>query len=315
MKQISTVMVFALACASCKMVTEGTGSGATDESSSSSGGGGDDDVDDDGPTGSPTTTPSSDDESSTGGDGSTTNWLDETTDGESSSTGEPEPDDWALEFSGSSRAVKVGDGGEYEWTASSFTVEAWVQIQDTDATGIIFGSENMESTAGWAFYLHPDWHTFVFSYLDGTQINRLAMGPTVEEIGEGWHHLAATKDDDTVFLHVDGVTVVADNQANGAISAAGGTIWTIGGTPTEDPTSFWRLKDVAIDDIRISQFPRYDGNFDPPEMFEDDCDGACTINLLLTLDEGDGIIAGDDVVSDVVFTIEDPEWVVGHSDG
>ncbi len=312
MKQISTVVVFALACASCKMVTEGTGDGGGSESSSSSGDEADDDTGDSGP--EPTTMPSSEDDTTTEGEDDTTT-EGESSEGESSSTGEPLPPDWALEFSGSSRAVKVGDGGEYTWDEPNFTVEAWVQIQDVDATGIIFGSENLQSTAGWAFYLHPKWRTFSFSYIDGTQINRLTMGPSVEQIGEGWHHLAATKDGDTVFMHVDGVAVVADNQSNGAMSAAGGTIWTIGGTPTEDPTHFWRLKNAAIDDIRISQFPRYDGNFDPPTTFEDDCGGACTINLILSLDEGEGIIAGDDVVSDIDFTIEDPEWVEGYSAG
>jgi hypothetical protein len=270
----------------------------------------DDDADDDGPSGTSSADDDTDDESSSD-EGSTSDDGAEADD-ESSSTGEPEPPDWALEFDGSSRGLKIGEGGEYEWTASDFTVEAWVQITDTDSTGIIFASENLDSTAGWAFYLHPDWHTFVFSYLDGTQINRMTMGPTVTEIGEGWHHLAATKDGTTVFLHVDGIAVVADSQANGAISSAGGTKWTIGGTATEDPTSFWRLKDAVIDDIRISGFPRYDGNFEPPTAFVDDCGGACTINLILSLDEGEGIIVTDETF-DVDFTIEDPEWVPGYA--
>ncbi len=297
----------------CKMVTEGTG---TAESSSSGESDGADDVDPDDDTadddeaegtsddGDDTTGDSEDDTSSSGDDAEAST--------DESSTGEPVPPDWALEFDGSSRALKIGDGGVYEWTHPNFTVEAWVEIKHADATGIIFASENPESTAGWAFYLHPDWHTFAFSYLDSDQINRLTMGPTVEEIGVGWHHLAATKDGDTVFMHVDGVAVVADDHPDASMSSAGGTVWTIGGTATDDPTSFWRLKDVVIDDVRISQYSRYGGNFDPPTVFEDDCNAECTINLILPLDEGDGIIAEDALVSDVEFMIEDPEWVAGY---
>ncbi len=301
----------------CKMVTEGTGDGS--ESSSSEGTDdeaddvdpADDTADDNGLEGTseddgPDTTGDTENDSSSAGDEAED---DSTGD---SSTGEPEPPDWALEFDGNSRALKIGDGGVYEWTTPNFTIETWVEIKDTEATGIIFASENPESTAGWAFYLHPDWHTFAFSYLDSDQINRLTMGPTVEEIGEGWHHLAATKDGDTIFMHVDGVAVVADDHPDASLSSAGGTVWTIGGTATEDPTSFWRLKDTVIDDIRISEFSRYAGNFDPPTIFEDDCGAKCTINLILPLDEGDGIIAEDALVSDVEFMIEDPEWVPGY---
>lgn len=313
MKTITTLAIgLALFACGCPMVTEGTMTGS--DSSSSSSDAGDDDV----TTLNTVTTvdgSESDDSDSSGDETESSSGGDDTdASTEESSTGEPLPPDWALEFDGTSRGVKIGDGGEYEWTAPNFTIEAWVQILDTDATGIIFASENLASTAGWAFYFHPDWRTFVFSYLDGTQSNRLTMGSTIEEIGEGWHHLAATKDEDTVYLHVDGVAVVVDNQANGAMSSAGGTIWTIGGTATADPTSFWRLKDTVIDDVRISEFSRYSGNFDPPVVFEDDCGAACTINLILTLDEGEGIVVGDDA-SGVDFTIDAPEWVEGYTGG
>lgn len=218
------------------------------------------------------------------------------------STGEATTD-WALAFDGTSYARKIDDG-DVPWSTTDFTVETWAQIQDTNATGIILDSATMDFTSGWVLYLHNESHTLVFSFFDESHQNQVVMGPTVESIGTGWHHLAGTKIGDTVFIHVDGVTVTTQTVAP-TLAFDPTTLWSLGGSPDDDPD--YRLKDVAIDDLRVSGFARYDADFDPPIEY----DPASPSIVLLTLDEGDGFLLGD-ADSGISFGINDPVWIPGH---
>ena len=254
-------------------------------------------------TSSPSTTTST---SESGTDDSTTDdptfGDDATTTHGSDSTGEGVTD-WALAFDGSSYARKIDDG-DVPWSSADFTVETWAQIQDTGATGIILDSATMDFTSGWVLYLHNESHTLVFSFFDENHQNQVVMGPTVESIGTGWHHLAGTKIGDTVFIHVDGITVTTQTVAS-TLAFDSSTLWSIGGSP--DDNIDFRLKDVALDDLRVSAFARYDADFDPPVEY----DPASPSVLLLTLDEGDGFLLGDEK-SGISFGINDPVWIPGH---
>lgn len=228
---------------------------------------------------------------------------DSATSEETSSTGE-EISDWALAFDGTSYARKVEAGGP--WPSSDFTVETWVEIQDPEATGIIFDTADVGFQNGWVLYLHNDWHALVFSFFDATHYNNVVTGPTVAEIGTGWHHLAATKSGGTVRIYVDGVTKVTQSVPP-SLSFDDSALWSIGGSP--DDNADFRLRDVVVDDVRLSSTARYTDDFDPPSSYDPD---DANVILTLELDEGSG---GTAMSSDgsASFSIDNPTWVPGNS--
>jgi len=229
---------------------------------------------------------------------------DEGTDGTDGSTGEPTTD-WALQFDGTSYARMADIDDSFTWPSSDFTVEVWAEIHDTDATGIIFDTANVQFQDGWVLYLHSEYDALVFSFFDENHQNAVVMGPTVEEIGTGWHHFAATKADGEVFIHVDGMTTTQE-QVPSTLSFDNTALWSLGGSP-DDNVDF-RLTNVTIDDIRISGFARYQTDFDPLPAYDDDE----SVILLLRLDAGEGDVVIDEI-SAADFAVENPRWVPGNT--
>lgn len=225
--------------------------------------------------------------------------------GSSESSGE-ERVDWALAFDGTSYGRKINDGGAVPWTVADFTVEVWVEIQATSATGVIFDSTDAAFTTGWVLYFHNDMHALVFSFFDDAHSNQVIVGPSVEEIGTGWHHLAATKSGGQVFIHVDGTAMMTASVPPSM--AFDQILWSLGGNAVGDPA--FRLINTALDDLRVSGFPRYEAKFDPPVAYDDDAE---SVILLLRLDEGEGVVASDAEASEVSFSVESPSWVPGNS--
>jgi len=298
-------ILFALALLSplaCKMVTEGDGKA---EESSSSGDASDttasDSLDDEG------TSDGTDEDvdPTTDSGGSSGDEDDEASESSSGSTGESSTD-FALHFDGSSYARMSEVEPTFAWPSSDFTVEAWVEIHDTNARGIIFDTANVQFSDGWVLYLHSEYNALVFSFFDENHQNQVVMGPDIEDIGTGWHHFAATKSDDTVFIHVDGVTK-AEQQVPSTLSFDDSTLWSLGGSPDDNPD--FRLTDVTVDDLRISGFARYESDFDPLPAYDDDE----SVILLLLLDAGDGDVATDETRA-VDFDVENPEWVPGNAE-
>ena len=305
--RFSTLTIL-LAIAACEFPEEGTGQGASSSGFTDS----DNGTDPSSVTTTATVTgPGTSDPSdaSSSEDGGTTEDDTDPTFGESattthgeSSTGEPSTD-FALSFVGDSHAKSADP---VSMTAVDYTVETWIEFSSDDATGIILDQQDAGFTNGWSLYVHPEWHALVFSFFDGEHANQIAVGPSVAEIGVGWHHIAATKDGDALYLHVDGVgsapTTVSDTMSQGDIHL------TIGANLFA-PEVF-TLQGAVIDDLRISSFPRYADDFDPPVVF--DAEDPESIDLLLSLDEGAGVSASDDLVSEIVFVVSSPAWVPGH---
>jgi len=182
--------ILTLLCA-CRMVTEGTGEGGSSSESSSEDSSGDDSI---------ATSDTADAESTSGGGSTSESSGGEESEGSSSgdeSTGEPITD-FALHFDGSSFARKIDDGNDYTWQSSDFTVETWAEITSLDARGVIFDTTDANFSSGWVFYIHNEFNALVFSVFDDAHMNHVVLGPSIDEIGMGWHHLAATKSGNTV---------------------------------------------------------------------------------------------------------------------
>jgi len=225
---------------------------------------------------------------------------------EESSTGNVVPD-WALAFDGTSYARKLGNGGAFGWSAQDFTVEVWLKIENESATGVIFDGTNDTFTSGWVLYLHNDWHAVVFSFFDDTHYNNVVVGPSVDAIGTGWHHVAATKSGDAVWIHVDGVSWDPVPVAE-TVAVDPTTLWSLGGNSQDDPNFY--LRDAAVDDVRISEVARYTSDFDPPATYDADTEAVL---LLLRIDEGEGSMTSDDEAGYIDFSVDSPAWTLGNT--
>lgn len=221
-----------------------------------------------------------------------------TTIGEESSTGEV-IEDWALAFTGANLVTS----DPFMWTSDEITVEAWIEIQDTDATGILIDAQDPFGATGWTLYIHNDWHAFTFSFFDAAAIQQLVVGPAIDDVGTGWHHVAATKNGGQVYIHVDGVSwnpVPVSSMMSSSMNAI-----SLGDRPDGQGLS---LEGMTIDDVRISDLAIYTNDFIPEVDFAVE---ASTV-VLLDFDEGTGDQAHDQV-SALTFSIETPDWVVGYA--
>lgn len=304
MRRHALLPLAAFLCA-CPLVTEGNPAFEDSGSSSSSGDDGGTEADDDDTAPVDSTEGGDEDPQESGSssedDGSSSDEGDEGE--EESSTGEPITD-FALRFNGLSSARKTTNDGSYGWTHKDFTIETWVYVEDEDATGVLFDAQDGYAI-GLSFYLHPEWHSLVFSFYDEDHQNWVVTGPQVASIGVGWHHLAVTKNAETVYLHVDGITEQVDTVADELFYAP--VTLTLGAIFNYDDA--WSLKHASIDDVRITSIPIYDSNFDPPLVFEDSFEDYGV--MLMDFDEGDGILATDSI-SFMQFEIDEPEWVEGN---
>lgn len=295
-----------LLCSACMKMNE-EGWGTTEESSSSSTSDNPTSVTSADTTEDPTISDPSESTDPSGAESSSHG--DDPSSGEDSSTTTGEVlKDYALEFDGKSYARKVEDGGDFQWPASDFTVEVWAEIRDTDATGVIFDTTNAAFSSGWVLYLHNDWHAIVFSFFDENHQNQVVMGPLVEDIGIGWHHLSATKYDNTVTIHVDGATMTTQTVPS-SLSFDNSTLWTMGGSQVADPA--FHLRDASVDDVRITGFARYGDDFDPPPAY--DADDTESVILMLLLDAGEGDLVSDEI-GGVDFNVENPAWGSGNAE-
>ncbi len=242
-------------------------------------------------------TTSADDGSSGESDGS-----DSGTDGTSDSGTTGETTDWALAFDGDSHARSFAD---YGWGLDEITVEAWVQITDIAATGIIVDAQAPTLDGGWAFYIHPESGRLIFSFFDDQGATHFLEGPATTEIGLGWHHLAAVKAHDVgISLFVDGVLEIQQGPVTQAISDVYTQI-TIGGH-VNDSDDF-ALRGASIDDVVISRAALYGDDFIPSSEPTSNPDTM----LLMRFDEGEGTSTSAEDLE--VFTIVWPTWVPGHS--
>lgn len=295
-----TLILWAAICCACSFPEEGLGEA---ESSSSSG---------DGTTQPPTTattdvtsaatTATSSDDPSSSDDGESTeeSTSDASTD-EESSTGEPDVTDFALKFAGNG---SVQTTGPLAWGPLSFTIEAWIEITSFGAKGILIDQQNTDFNAGWMLCFHPESGAIFASFFNEDGYAQVVSGPTAEEIGLGWHHIAMTNTGSTLLIHVDGTSEAVDSVSQSVATV----IAPIRIGHNDNAGDEWSLTGATIDDIRMtSDEARYTSSFDPPVVFE--ADDLGTISLLVDFDEGDGVSAS--AADGIIFEVDGINWVPG----
>lgn len=293
MKKLGIVAMLLTACFSeSDMLGSTTSSSSGDSSSSTS-----EDLDSSG------SSTGNDESTSAAAETSTTHsGVDSTTgtdDGSSeSSTGDPITD-FALYFGGDGQLVS--DEAIDLQLGQSYTVEAWIRIDSTDAHGPIVVHRGV-GTTGWSLQVSSAPSAFIFGFFDNNGTWTDLASSDLSEYGNGWHHVAAVKDMSTLHMYVDG-NMVASKVCPSGVSAPSVEVQigtNAGGS----------LLSIAVDDVRISEGARYEASFKPQAEIEADL----LTRLLLVLDEGVGLVASDDGPDAWSFSTTGTLWVAGNTE-
>ena len=201
---------------------------------------------------------------------------------------------YALDFDGSTQYVNALS--DIEW--GSFTIEAWVYPDALDHLSAIVSDIN--NSAG-HYYKNVELAVSTngsLSFTMGAGSGWSFLNSTATVPVGAWTHVAATYDNGTMAVYINGV---ADNTATSSLSQESGQLY-IGARPGNlDVTDFFW--DGRIDSVRISDGVRYASGFTPPTTMTAD---SSTLGLW-SFDEGSGTVATNDAGDD--GSIEGATWV------
>lgn len=195
----------------------------------------------------------------------------------------------ALSLDGVDDLVAVSGNSSLDYTGGELTIEAWIKPDAADPDGVILSQPwNNSNQYNYALLYNSGVITFV---LGGDTTSFLAAG-TASATAGSWHHVAATVDKNgTMRLFVDGTA--AGSQASGITSfipslgdenrdLAIGSVFPY--PEGSSPAAAFQFQG-AIDEVRISNTIRYQGNFTPltTPLVSDS-----STRLLLHFDEAQG---------------------------
>lgn len=233
------------------------------------------------------------------GEGASSAVADTTSSDSTSSTGELPIEDYALYFDGASSA-QSNEEVNFSF-ASDFTIEAWLRVDSTDATGSI-AAHRGAGTTGWELSIGMG-SALDFGFYDNNGVWNGVTGADLAELSPGWHHVAGTKHETSLYLHVDG-DVSATASCSAMMTAP--TVPLVVGTNAEEEA----LTFIAVDDLRISNIARYQSSFVPSEELDAD---PSTLVLLL-FDEGDGTATLDEGSQALTMAVDGGTWVPGNTE-
>lgn len=171
-----------------------------------------------------------------------------------------------------------GAGGDFDFGANDFTIEAWINMDTTSGT---------QNVLAWWSSTYGDGRSFFFGNTNGElRFNYYTSSGTFRNVlGAGtlsantWHHIAIVGDSTNFKTYIDGTN---------AATASRETIDPISGT---NPCSIGATNygafdfDGHIDELRVSSSARYTANFTPStSAFTNDSDTV----LLVHADGTDG---------------------------
>lgn len=214
----------------------------------------------------------------------------------SESTGDPVTD-WAIYFDGTNAATSTTDldldlGDE-------FTIEAWVRVDSSDATGTIVSFLGV-GTSGWSLGFNVD-SDLDFGFYDNNGAWNAVAGVNASALSPGWTHVAAIKSGSSIYLYAAGDLVQTTPSSMGTSSP---TVPLVLGNGLHGAAHYF-----ALDDLRVSTGRRYEANFEP--SYEIDADADAKIRALF--DEGMGTVATSDGAVAATFDLVDPSWIEGST--
>ncbi|NUO19131.1 T9SS type A sorting domain-containing protein [bacterium] len=212
------------------------------------------------------------------------------------------PGGYALQFDGVNDYVRIADAFFDGQETNSFTVECWFQTANDNQQ---YGSFIWNKTAFWqeAYLSYCCDRSFSFLYAYQFAYNNAYVEHFPLQTGQ-WRHLAASMENSTLRLFLDG-QMIASSATNGLMSWATdvGTNRIGGGIVSGNSYYF----EGAVDEMRFSSVARYVADFSvPTEPFANDQ----FTEALYHFDEGTGNTLTDASGNNHHGTlIDDPQWI------
>ena len=157
-------------------------------------------------------------------------------------------------FDGGSDYLRLPTSSDFDFSGS-FTIEAWVYLQDTSTANTVLGTcANITNRGGLFFGLGSSGNFILFQYITNTTLLSAAITP------HAWNHVAAVRNGSVINLYINGTSagsVTYSNSFSGD-SANGG----VGGFYS-NPGSAW-YKGYMSDLRVVNGTAVYTSNFTPP---------------------------------------------------
>lgn len=191
----------------------------------------------------------------------------------------------SLQLDGAGDWLRTTDVTNFDFGTGDFTIEGWVYIDNTTGSGIqwLMSAAVSSDSQGWAFGArHGSFGGVMrfYDYVSNTGFN----GTTAVAVG-GWHHIAASRQNGTLRLFLDGVlekeaAMASSYPAPGFVNIGGSAQ---SGTPTQVSIA------CHIDEVRVSRTALYTANFTPAAApFSNNLNGDPQFGSVLSLLHFDG---------------------------
>ncbi len=168
----------------------------------------------------------------------------------------------AAYFDGNGDYLSVLNGTDFQFGASDWTIEAWVNPDDLSGVKNIVSRwhDGTFNDRPWQFYLYGSAVGLDLAVGNNSPVFSLNTGGSITA---GWRHVAATRSGTNVLLFVDGNLVKTTDLGNSVSFDPGTSNVGIGGSNINwSPNYFFK---GYIDDLRITKgIARYTANFDVP---------------------------------------------------
>jgi hypothetical protein len=162
----------------------------------------------------------------------------------------------AFYFDGNSSLIVENTIGNGDYTfPGDFTVEFWI-YQTSFGAGQVIGKHNYGQGANWVFFTKDNGGVY---YLVGGTPVVIFDTAQVFTLNQ-WQHVAVVDSGTTSTLYIDGVAIDSGSSAGELGYTQNQFNLTIGADASGNYSKFTGY----LDDIRVSKYARYTGNFTPP---------------------------------------------------
>jgi hypothetical protein len=162
----------------------------------------------------------------------------------------------SISFDGTGDYLVGPSNAFYNFGTGDFTIECWIRLSTVNAAKMIVSSNYNSSTGGggWAFIYRGDISSLSMSVNSNVTYTK-SWSPSANT----WYHVAVCRSGTNMRLFVDGTQIgttstSSDNVSGASTIVVGGNLG--GGTNL--------TLDGYIDDLRITNYARYTGNFTVP---------------------------------------------------
>ena len=201
----------------------------------------------------------------------------------------------AWEFDGTGDYLDVIDSPDFDFGSGDFTIDFWMKSEMNSGSGVGAIINNWEyspsAARSWTLTINlnetpphtSDKLAFVVS-TDGTDDGRVFLQTTSPINDSTYHHIAAVRSGDTLYLFVDGIEEDT-NTVSGALFSANKC--RLGAISNDTPDLYFN---GCLDEVRISKgIARWTSNFTLPTVPYEDTEPAATKLLVSSVGDSMGM--------------------------